>query len=169
MDAIAFTRFYKRKRMPVYQLKRQQKLPSSIGEVWEFISKPENLSKITPEAMEFRILTRELPDKIYPGMIISYRVRPLLRLKMNWVTEITHVEDNRYFVDEQRHGPYTLWHHEHFVESIDGGVLMTDIITYKPPGGILGGLANRLFIRRQLRQIFDYRFVALENRFGIYP
>ena len=99
-------------------------------------------------------------------MIITYKVSPLLGIKLNWVTEITHVKDHEYFVDEQRIGPYAMWHHQHKIEPITGGVLMTDIVTYQPPMGFLGAMANSLFIKRQLKQIFDFRTVALEKRYG---
>jgi ligand-binding SRPBCC domain-containing protein len=105
---------------------------------------------------------------MYPGMIISYKVSPLLGIKLNWVTEITHVKEFEYFVDEQRIGPYSMWHHQHKIEPIQNGVLMTDIITYRPPFGIVGALANTLIIKKQLQQIFNYRAVALEQRFGKY-
>ena len=101
-------------------------------------------------------------------MIISYKVSPLLGIKMTWVTEITHVEYQKYFVDEQRVGPYALWHHEHIIEEIDGGVLMKDIVSYKPPMGLLGSIANALFIKRQLNSIFDYRVKAVESVFGVF-
>jgi ligand-binding SRPBCC domain-containing protein len=103
---------------------------------------------------------------MYPGMIITYKVSPLLGIRLDWMTEITQVKDLEYFVDEQRIGPYTMWHHQHKIEPIEGGVLMTDIVTYQPPMGILGALANSLLIKNQLQQIFNYRTVALEKRFG---
>jgi len=99
-------------------------------------------------------------------MIITYKVSPLFGIKMIWMTEITQVKDYEYFVDEQRIGPYSLWHHQHKIETINGGVSMTDIVTYQPPFGFLGALANLLFIRKQLRKIFYYRKTALEKRFG---
>ena len=105
-------------------------------------------------------------EKMYPGMIISYKLSPFLGIKLNWITEITHVKDNEYFVDEQRIGPYAMWHHQRKIEPIEGGVLMTDIVTYQPPMGILGALANSLFIKNQLHEIFNYRTIALEKRFG---
>ena len=105
-------------------------------------------------------------EKMYPGMIISYKLSPFLGIKLNWITEITHVKDNEYFVDEQRIGPYAMWHHQHKIEPIEGGVLMTDIVTYQPPMGILVALANSLFIKNQLHEIFNYRTIALEKRFG---
>ncbi len=137
-----------------------------MEEVWEFISSPHNLKKITPEYMGFEITTPGLPEKMYPGMMIAYKVRPLLNINMLWVTEITHVKEGRYFVDEQRVGPYALWHHEHFIEPDGEGVLMSDIVTYRPPLGFLGRIAQSLLIRRQLRNIFEFRKKAMEEKFG---
>ena len=118
--------------------------------------------------MGFTITSKLLSEKMYPGMIISYKVSPLLGIKMTWVTEITQVKEREYFVDEQRVGPYAMWHHEHKIESIEGGVLMTDIVSYQPPFGILGSLANCLLIKKQLKEIFDFRTVAVEKMFGKY-
>lgn len=154
--------------MAFYQLIKTQKLPVSISEIWDFISSPANLKEITPENMGFVVTSNTGRDKVYPGMIITYKVSPLLGIKLNWVTEITQVKDNEYFVDEQRIGPYSMWHHEHKIEPIEDGVLMTDIVTYQPPMGILGALANSLLIKNQLQHIFDYRTIALENKFGKY-
>jgi ligand-binding SRPBCC domain-containing protein len=155
--------------MPVYQLIKKQKLPISIDEAWDFISSPKNLKVITPDYMGFDILTKDIPEKMYPGMIISYIVTPVLSIKTGWVTEITHVKDLEYFVDEQRVGPYSIWHHEHFIEEIEGGVLMTDILTYKPPFGIIGRIANSLFIKNKIDEIFTYRENKLNELFGSYP
>ena len=113
-------------------------------------------------------ITSDSPDKMYPGLIISYKVSPLFGIKTQWVTEITQVKDRSFFIDEQRVGPYALWHHQHHIEPIEGGVLMKDIVSYQPPFGILGALANRLFIRSKLEEIFAFRKVALEKRFGPY-
>jgi ligand-binding SRPBCC domain-containing protein len=151
--------------MGFYQFKREQVIHSTINEVWDFISSPENLKKITPDSMGFDIRTPDLPSKIYEGMIISYTVRPMLGIKTNWVTEITHVVDKSYFVDEQRVGPYTMWHHQHIISPVKNGVLMKDIISYKPPFGILGNIANVLFIRKKLKSIFNYRTKVLEEFF----
>ena len=150
--------------MPIFTLETQQKIPASLAEVWEFISSPKNLKKITPGYMGFDVTSRNLPDKMYPGMIISYKVRPLLGIGMNWVTEITHVSEKKYFVDEQRLGPYAFWHHQHLLEPVEGGVMMTDIVSYRPPLSFLGGIANALFTRRQLEGIFSYREKALQER-----
>ncbi|MDI9355647.1 MAG: SRPBCC family protein [Chitinophagaceae bacterium] len=152
--------------MAFYQLITRQKLPVSIQKVWGFISSPYNLKEITPKHMGFVVTSNSGNEKMYPGMIITYTVSPLLGIKLSWMTEITQVKENEYFIDEQRIGPYSLWHHEHKIEPIDGGTLMTDIITYQPPLGFLGAVANSLFIKKQLGEIFDYRKTALEKRFG---
>jgi ligand-binding SRPBCC domain-containing protein len=152
--------------MGFYQLKTKQLLPASLDEVWEFISSPKNLKEITPDHMGFDIITSDLADKMYPGMIIAYRVSPLLGLKMTWVSEITHVREKEYFVDEQRIGPYAMWHHEHQIKQVEKGVLMSDIVSYQPPFGFIGSIANALLIKKQLKPIFDYREKALEQIFG---
>lgn len=152
--------------MGFYQLRIAQKIPASVDEVWNFISSPANLIKITPHYMGFEIISELLPQKMYQGMIICYKVSPVPGIKINWVTEITHAKEKEYFVDEQRIGPYAMWHHEHRLESIDGGVLMTDVVSYKPPFFFLGSIANSIFIRAQLRKIFDYRKTAIEKIFG---
>jgi ligand-binding SRPBCC domain-containing protein len=154
--------------MGFYQLHKTLKIPASLDQVWDFISSPANLKKITPEYMGFNITSKVLSEKMYPGMIISYKVSPVLGIKMTWVTEITQVKEKEYFVDEQRVGPYLMWHHEHKIEPIEGGVLMTDIVSYKPPFGFLGSIANSILIKKQLQGIFDFRTVALEKMFGKY-
>jgi ligand-binding SRPBCC domain-containing protein len=151
--------------MAFYQLFKTQIVNGSIEDVWDFISSPKNLKKITPDYMGFEINSQNLPEKMYPGMIISYIVKPVLGIKMLWVTEITHIEEMRYFVDEQRIGPYSMWHHQHFIEPSGQGVLMTDIVSYSPPLGFLGALANSLFISKQLNSIFDYRDNILRQLF----
>ena len=151
--------------MGFYQLEKKQLISATIDEVWDFISSPGNLSKITPDYMDFDIVSKNLPEKMYAGMIISYKVKPILGISVTWVTEITHVVDKKFFIDEQRSGPYAFWHHQHFIESQGEGVLMTDIVSYKPPFGFLGSLANALFISRQLNAIFTFREEALKKRF----
>jgi ligand-binding SRPBCC domain-containing protein len=116
--------------------------------------------------MGFDIISKNLPEKMYPGMIISYKVSPVFGIKTTWVTEITQVKEQEYFLDEQRVGPYSMWHHEHKIEAIPGGVLMTDIVSYKPPYGMLGSIANALLIKKKLKEIFDFRTVAVEQIFG---
>lgn len=151
----------------LHTLKTKQYLKSDIKTIWEFMSSPSNLAKITPSYMGFNIIS-EMKDveKMYEGQIIEYYVTPVLGFKMHWVTEITHVEELHYFVDEQRIGPYSLWHHKHFLKEVDGGVEMMDIVHYKIPFGFLGKIANELFIKNKLKEIFDYRFKALENLYN---
>lgn len=156
----------KARKMGFYQIYEKQMVPASLEEVWDFISSPANLKKITPAYMGFDITSGLASSKMYPGMIISYKVSPVLGIKMTWVTEITHVKEMEYFVDEQRIGPYAMWHHEHKLEPVEGGVLITDIVSYQPPFGFLGAIANALFIRKQLRGIFEYRKGAMEQMFG---
>ena len=152
--------------MPLYQFEQEQKLKGNLDEIWDFISSPANLKEITPDYMGFDIMSKGLPDKMYPGMIISYKVSPLIGIKTTRVTEITQVQEKRYFIDEQRVGPYSIWHHQHHLEAIPGGVLMRDVISYVPPLGFLGSLANNLFIRKKLNEIFAFRTKALDDKFG---
>ncbi len=154
--------------MAFYQLLKEQKINCTIDEIWDFISSPSNLKVITPNYMGFDITSENLPEKMYEGMIISYKVSPLLGIKTTWVTEITHIKDKSYFVDEQRVGPYALWHHQHLIEPLKKGVLMKDIVSYQPPFGFLGAIANNLIIKNKLKEIFDYRTSAVEQKFGVY-
>ena len=149
--------------MGIYRLKREQFLPVDLSALWDFISDPGNLAKITPGNMKFRITTPDLPSEIYPGMMVSYRVSPFPGFRVTWVTEITHVTEGRFFVDEQRKGPYRLWHHEHRLRPVNGGTEMEDVVTYIPPMGILGSIANFLVIEKKLRAIFDYRETKLRE------
>ena len=150
----------------IYQLKRKQILMSDLETIWNFVSSPKNLPRITPTYMNFNITSKDLKDDMYPGMLISYTVTPVLGIPMSWLTEITHVSDKKYFVDEQRYGPYAMWHHQHFIEPHKDGILMTDIVTYKMPLGILGRIAHWLFVKRQLNSIFNYRFQKMEEIFN---
>ena len=152
--------------MAIYQFYREQKIPAEVEAVWDFISSPGNLKHITPPYMGFDITSENLPEKVYPGMIIMYEVTPVFRIKMKWVTEITHVIDKQYFVDEQRVGPYKIWHHQHRIHPVEDGVLMTDLVTYKPPLGFIGGLANRVLIKKKLDEIFEFRRKKLIQIFG---
>ena len=153
--------------MAVYQFRTEQLLPAPIEEVWDFISSPDNLKKITPESMGFEIISEGIPEKMYAGMMITYMVKPLFGIKTKWVTEITHIEQGKFFIDEQRVGPYSLWHHQHFVEKVENGVLMKDIVTYSPPFSFIGALVNSILIKKKLKEIFDYRRVALERHFNL--
>ena len=147
----------------VYSLKTVQQLPISLSEAWDFFSSPANLQKITPETMGFQIISKHHGEKMYAGQIIEYKVKPILDIPLYWMTEITQVVDKKYFIDEQRFGPYSLWHHQHHFEENANGVLMTDIVHYKLPFWILGDIANTLFVKQQLRDIFDYRFKKTES------
>ncbi|MEW7291785.1 SRPBCC family protein [Aquimarina sp. 2304DJ70-9] len=151
--------------MKIYTLKAKQNLPISVNEAWEFLSDPRNLKIITPDYMGFEILSGA-DRKMYPGQIIQYIVTPVAGIKNKWVTEITHVRDKEYFVDEQRFGPYALWHHKHFVKEIPGGVEMEDIIDYKVPFGILGQLIHPILVKPKLKEIFKYREKKLIELFG---
>jgi len=152
--------------MPVYQFYKEQRIHTTVDEIWDFVSSPRNLKEITPDYMGFEITTAHMSDIMYPGMIISYKVSPVLGIKLPWVTEITHVSNKDFFVDEQRKGPYKMWHHEHRIIQTDDGLIMTDLITYEPPFGVLGALANKLFIKKQLNDIFDYRKKIIDDKFN---
>lgn len=146
----------------IYTLEAKHFVAISLAEAWQFFSSPMNLSKITPAHMGFHI-TSGIPLNMYAGQIISYKVSPIPGIRTNWVTEITHVSEGKYFVDEQRYGPYRMWHHEHHFEAQSGGVLMTDRISYKLPFGMIGRFAHFIFIRRQLELIFEFRAKSLEQ------
>lgn len=151
--------------MKIYTLHKKQNLPISIDDAWNFLSNPENLKTITPDYMGFNILSGA-EKTMYPGQIIQYIVTPILGIKTKWVTEITHVVDKQYFVDEQRYGPYALWHHKHFLKSIEGGVEMEDIIDYKLPFGWIGQLVQPFLVKPKLEEIFSYRQKKLIELFG---
>ena len=153
--------------MGFYQLKRKIELKAGVDDVWKFVSCPSNLKKITPGYMMFDIISEDIPGNIYEGLIISYIVAPIAGIKTRWVSEITHVKDMSYFVDEQRVGPYKIWHHQHFLSKTENGTMMSDIVSYKPPFGFIGSIFNYLFIRRKLNEIFDFRTSAMEELFGI--
>jgi ligand-binding SRPBCC domain-containing protein len=149
----------------VYRLSSKQKLPISVDQAWEFLSSPKNLKTITPKYMSFDIISGD-ERPMFAGQIIQYIVTPILGIKTNWVTEITHVVDKQYFVDEQRFGPYALWHHKHFIKAVKGGVEMEDIIDYKVPFGFLGRLFHPLLVKPKLTEIFEYRQKKLIEMFG---
>lgn len=151
--------------MKIYQLHRFQKLPIDLKKGWEFLSNPRNLKIITPDYMGFNILSGA-EREMFEGQIIQYVVTPILGIKTKWVTEITHVRNLEYFVDEQRFGPYALWHHKHFLKEIEGGIEMEDMVDYKLPMGILGQLVHPFLVRPKLEEIFEYRKNKLEELFG---
>jgi ligand-binding SRPBCC domain-containing protein len=153
--------------MKIYTFHRKQKLPITIETAWAFLSNPKNLKTITPDYMSFDILSGA-DRPMFAGQIIQYILTPILGIKTKWVTEITQVEHQKYFVDEQRFGPYALWHHKHFIKEIDGGVEMEDIIDYKVPLGILGQLVHPVLVKPKLEEIFAYRQKKLIELYGTY-
>lgn len=153
--------------MKLYTLKAVQRFPVPVDRIWDFISDPKNLATITPASMGFTTLSGD-ERKMYAGQIIHYTITPVLGIKLQWVTEITHVSRQEFFVDEQRYGPYAFWHHKHFVTEIPGGCEMEDIVHYKLPLGILGRLAHPLIVGPQLKAIFEFRRKKLSELFGDY-
>lgn len=151
----------------VYSLKRIQQLPISLDEAWNYFSRPDNLADITPANLGFNIRSRARGDKMYAGQIIEYTVKPVLGIPFYWMTEITHVDHQKYFVDEQRFGPYSLWHHQHHFNQTNNGVEMTDVVHYKIPFGLIGDIANALFVKKKLDEIFEYRRKKVEAIFGM--
>ena len=151
--------------MKLHVLERRLEIPITLKEAWDFFSNPGNLTDITPPGLGFR-MTSEAPERIYPGLILTYTVSPFLGLPVNWVTEITHVNEPEFFVDDQRLGPYKLWHHEHRFEETEGGVVVHDLVHYALPLGPLGNIAHELVVKRQLRDIFEYRSGYLIRKFG---
>ena len=152
--------------MKIYTLTRSHKLPISLGEAWRFFSDPANLGAITPGYMNFKICYQSGEARMYPGQIIQYRVNIFPLLRLSWVTEITHVSEPYFFVDEQRFGPYKFWHHQHRFTQTTGGVEMTDIVNYGLPFGIFGRMVHALFVKRRLNTIFDHRNSVLRTLFG---
>jgi ligand-binding SRPBCC domain-containing protein len=155
--------------MAAHSIKTVQKIPISLEKAWDFFSDPANLQAITPADMGFKVISKHHGDKMYAGQIIEYTVKPIAGIPIYWMTEITQVKDSTYFIDEQRFGPYSLWHHQHHFKTIEGGVEMTDIVHYKNPFWFFGKIANLLFVRKKLQQIFDYRFTKVEELFGKWP
>lgn len=150
----------------IYCLRYVQQLPVSIDEAWDFFSRPANLAIITPPNLGLTVTGTQGEEPMYPGQLIEYNVRPLAGLVVYWMTEITHVETGKYFVDEQRYGPYSFWHHQHHFKTIAGGTEMTDIMHYKIPFWFLGDIANRLFVAKRLQFIFSFRYKKAEELFG---
>lgn len=148
------------------QLIQEQFLPISINKVWNFFSSPKNLNSVTPDSLNFNIIS-EIPEKMYEGLIIIYKIKPMLNISVNWVTEITNINEPYYFVDEQRKGPYKIWHHEHHFKETEGGVIMKDILYYDIGKSIFGWVAGKLFVNNKVKEIFEFRYKALENYFNI--
>jgi ligand-binding SRPBCC domain-containing protein len=144
---------------------QKQFLPISIDKAWDFFATPNNLNAVTPKELDFHILTK-VPEKMYEGLMIAYSLKPMLQIPVHWVTEVTHIKEHDYFVDEQRKGPYAIWHHEHHFEAKDGGVLMTDVLHYDIGLSFLGWVAGKLFVHRKVREIFAFRFQKLKETFN---
>ena len=153
--------------MKVHKIKQSQRLPIGIDEAWDFLSDPRNLATITPDQLDFQIVS-EIPEEMYTGQIIAYKIRPLLGIPQTWVTEITHTQKGLYFIDEQRIGPYKMWHHEHWLRRIsEQETEISDQVHYIMPLGILGNLAHSIFVQSQLEGIFNYRRQKLVERFPL--
>ncbi|RCT54711.1 SRPBCC family protein [Winogradskyella sp. KYW1333] len=153
--------------MKIFTLHKKQKLPISLDEAWAFLCNPANLSKLTPQEMNMKIISGA-DRPMYAGQVIQYSVRPIPGFRTQWVSEITQYKDKTYFIDLQLYGPYAFWHHKHFVHKIEGGVEMEDIIDYKVPFGILGRLLHPVLVKPKLEGIFNYRKEQLEQLFGTY-
>jgi ligand-binding SRPBCC domain-containing protein len=152
--------------MAIHVLRQAQIVPASLEKCWAFFSDPRNLARITPPALDFQVLT-ELPPEMHPGLMIEYRVRPLFSLPMRWLTEITHVDRPRGFVDEQRVGPYRIWHHEHHFRALaDGRTEMRDIVHYVLPFSPFSEIVHPWLVAPQLQRIFDFREKAVREIFG---
>lgn len=152
--------------MASHSLKAVQRIPADLDTLWKFFSDPSKLPVITPSNLGFKIISKHHGERMYPGQIIEYYVAPVAGIRLYWMTEITHVEEGKFFIDEQRYGPYSMWHHQHHFRKIEGGVEMTDIVHYKNPLGFIGNLVNPFFVKPRLRQIFEFRFKKIEEVFG---
>jgi ligand-binding SRPBCC domain-containing protein len=150
----------------VHSIKTVQLIPTTLDKAWDFFSSPANLQKITPPSMRFHIISQHHGEKMYPGQIIEYKVRPLLNVPVYWMTEITHVKEKIFFIDEQRYGPYSMWHHQHHFREVSNGVEMTDIVHYKIPLGFMGDLVNAMWVKKELKKIFDFRRQKVVEIFG---
>jgi ligand-binding SRPBCC domain-containing protein len=150
--------------MKIYRREHTQHLHVSLDEAWSYFSNPVNLADITPSWLRFR-LTSSLPQEIYPGLILTYEITPISRIPISWATEITHVKEKEYFVDEQRFGPYTFWHHQHHFRQLDNSVEMTDILHYALPFGAIGRLFHPLFVKNKVEDIFDFRRKKIKKLF----
>jgi ligand-binding SRPBCC domain-containing protein len=151
--------------MKVYKKETVQHINATIDECWAFFSSPKNLQKITPTTMGFNITDYD-GKNMYAGQVIQYKVSPLAGLKLSWMTEITVVKEKEYFIDEQRFGPYALWHHKHFFEPTEKGVKMTDVVHYALPLGFIGRIMNTLVVKNKLKEIFEYRVKAVNEIFN---
>ncbi|MBD0286453.1 MAG: SRPBCC family protein [Flavisolibacter sp.] len=149
----------------VHVLKQVQHLSIPVEEAWDFFSHPKNLAVLTPESLDLHFTNELFGDEMYPGQVITYKVKPFLSIPFFWMTEITHVEKYKFFVDEQRKGPYALWHHQHHFKPIDGGTEMTDIVHYQIPFGFIGAWITPV-VKKQLEKIFSFRRQKIEALFN---
>lgn len=154
--------------MKLYTLRNKQKLNIDKRTAWEYFSNPRNLEDITPKNLSFKITRKPLEDKMYPGMIVTYKISPFPFVSFNWVTEITQVRETEFFIDEQRFGPYRFWHHKHILHEVDSGkaIEMEDIVDYGLPFGWIGRIAGFFFIHKRIREIFTYREKYLNEKFN---
>ena len=150
----------------MYKLQQIQHITVDINEAWNFFSSPDNLKLITPEYMNFKILNRSDVGDMYPGMIITYTISPLFNLSIKWATEITQLKDHKYFIDNQIKGPYKIWHHEHHFKETDKGVEMRDVLFYELSYGFLGKLVYKLFVKKRVEEIFNYRYKKIKELFN---
>jgi len=150
--------------MSIFRIERSQKLNITLDTAWKFFSNPHNLKLITPPELGLEITSRT-KEHIYEGMIITYDLKLAIFFKTSWLTEITHVREPYFFTDEQKIGPYNLWHHQHLFEECDDGVIVKDIVHYSLPFGPVGSIANRIFVRKYLIDIFDFRKDFLDGHF----
>lgn len=153
----------------VYSLYSRQLVPKTIEDVWAFFSDANNLLAVTPPDLNLKVTNKVYGEAVYAGQVMTYNVKPVLGIPLGWMTEITHVAAPRYFVDEQRKGPYKLWHHQHHFNPVEGGVEMIDLVHYRLPFGPLGSIAHAVFVKKELEKIFTYRYKKIEELFGEWP
>jgi ligand-binding SRPBCC domain-containing protein len=150
----------------LYTLYAKQIVDKQIDFLWDFFSKPSNLNKLTPEDVEFKIISGK-SDDFYEGKIISYKIKPFKLVTLNWITEISKVKEESYFIDKQISGPYKMWHHEHhFKSNNDGTTEIIDKVKYKIPFYILGRISHKIFIKRKLIKIFNFRQKKINELFN---
>lgn len=153
----------------IHHLKSIQNIPVSLEQAWKFFSNPNKLLDITPPFLQLKVTNDLFGNEMYAGQVMTYRVKPMMGISLSWMTEITQMQALKFFVDEQRKGPYKLWHHQHHFKAIEGGVEMTDLVHYQLPFGILGNLVNALTVKKQLEEIFTYRYFKINEIFGDWP
>ena len=151
----------------IFQLTAVLQVSADLDTAWNFLSNPMNLKRITPEYMGFHVISG-VEEEMYAGQIISYKVSPLFGVNLNWVTEITHVRPKEFFVDEQRKGPYALWHHKHFLKPIENGTEMKDVVHYQLPLPLISNHLHSIVVQPRLREIFNYRTEVLKEIFGTF-